>query len=813
MDDIVKDFLIESNENLDRLDQELVQLESEPQSRPLLDAIFRTIHTIKGSCGFLGFIHLEKVTHAGESLLSKLREGELCPNAEITSALLAMVDAVRTMLGEIQTTESDGENDYPELQARLKALRASETPPKPVLSQPSSAPPPMAAVGIPARESPAETASAQNSSAGQDPPAKAAPGAESPAAAPPPRSRPAPGMIGALLVDRGSITPQDLAVALQQQEGGDPRRLGEILVGLGFCAQEDVNAVQQILETRAHRSGVETVRVGVDLLDTLMNLVGELVLARNQLLQLSSSLQDVALQAVSQRMNLIVTGVQEQIMKTRLQPIGIIWNKFPRTVRDLALSCGKEVELGMQGEDTELDRTIIEAIKDPLTHLVRNAIDHGIEMPEARRQACKETAGKVTLRAFHEGGRVNIEILDDGAGLNAERLIRKAIEKGFVTEQQAKGMSELDAFNLILLPGFSTAEKVTNVSGRGVGMDVVKTNVEKIGGTISIHSTPGKGTSVRVSIPLTLAIVPALIVRCRNERFAIPQVSVLELVGLDGGSCPAIELVYGTSVYRLRGKLLPLLYLDRELQIATPSTGSATMGSIVVLQANGRQFGLVVDDILDTEEIVVKPLAEQFKSIAAYSGATIMGDGRIALILDVLGLAERARVISEAKAPVRESSPLATSQTPETRQELLLARNCSGQVAIPLSGVARLERFPADRVKRLGDREAMEYRGQVIPVIRLSHVVPPDVPVVDHLPSGSMEVIVHSENGEIVALVVDCILEIVERRRPVDSLSSRPGVLGSFINDHNITELLDIPSIIRAAIPHFPDCSERFSHR
>ncbi|HYM76875.1 MAG TPA: chemotaxis protein CheW [Candidatus Dormibacteraeota bacterium] len=813
MDEIVKDFLIESNENLDRLDQELVELESDPTSKPLLDGIFRTIHTIKGSCGFLGFGHLEKVAHVGESLLSKLRDAKLTLNAEITSGLLAMVDAVRRMLTEIQVTEQDGDNDYPELQARLKSLQGEEkaaAPSVPAPSIPKPDPPPAVnAVRIPGAQVPAAPVSSPPS------PQSVEITQPSPAAAGPqdvPQFRPSASKIGGLLVDRGALEPRDLALALQEQERGDRRRLGEILVGLGFCRQEDVNAAQHALETRS-QAGVETVRVGVDLLDTLMNLVGELVLARNQLLQASNTVENLPLQSVAQRINLIVTEVQEQVMKTRMQPIGNVWNKFPRTVRDLALSCGKEAHLEMEGADTELDRTIIEAIKDPLTHLVRNAIDHGIETPEVRRQSGKDAAGRLILRAFHEGGRVNIEIRDDGAGLNVDRLIQKAIERGLITTQQAQQMNERDVFNLIFLPGFSTAEAVTNVSGRGVGMDVVKTNVERISGTIDVQSAAGKGTTVRVSIPLTLAIIPALIVSCRDERFAIPQVSVLELVGLDSESGHTIELVHGVPVYRLRGSLLPLVYLDRELQLRPLDAAGAPAegGSIIVLQAVGHQFGLVVDDVLDTEEIVVKPLSEQFKGITAYSGATIMGDGRVALILDVLGLAERSKVIAEARSSAHESrqQEVHTAKS-DDRQTLLLARNgLDGQVAIPLSNVARLECFPAHLVKRVGDREVMEYRGQVIPVVRLSQLVPTEGSAEDQVASGAtIEIVVHSEHGHTVAVIVDCIVDIVEEHATIDSLASRPGVMGSFVTGGNITELLDLPSIVRAAVPSLAEFAD-----
>lgn len=564
---------------------------------------------------------------------------------------------------------------------------------------------------------------------------------------------------------------------------------------------------------------METIRVGVTLLDRLMNLVGELVLARNQLLQFSNCTQEAGLQAVSQRMNLIATELQEEVMKTRMQPIGNVWNKLPRTVRDLALSCGKEVRLVMEGQDTELDRTIIEAIKDPLTHLVRNSLDHGIEAPGARESAGKDRAGTLTLRAFHEGGQVNLEISDDGAGLNGDRIRQKALQRGLISAQQATSMPDRDTFNLIFLPGFSTAEKVTKVSGRGVGMDVVKTNVEKIGGSVDVQSMPGRGTTVRVKIPLTLAIIPALIATCRGERFAIPQVSLSELVRLDAdGEDKGIELVHGAPVYRLRGRLLPLVYLDRELGI-TPEPGEAATRSgainIVVLQAEDRQFGLIVDEITDTEEIVVKPLGKQLKGISAFSGATIMGDGRVALILDVPGLAQRARVIAEAHEAAREEkpSPEAPQGTLDERSLLLAENGVEGRVAIPVAMVSRLEEFPRTVVERAGAQEVMQYRGQIIPLVRLSEIIPATTDAELLADAGSIQVVVYSEGKRTVGLIVDRIVDIVEERTSLDSLAARTGVLGSFVTQHRVTDLLDLPAIMRTAVPGLLDASESESGR
>jgi two-component system chemotaxis sensor kinase CheA len=785
MDEIVKDFLIESNENLDRLDQELVKLESEPTSKELLGSVFRTIHTIKGSCGFLGFARLEKLAHAGESLLSRLRDGKLNLNAEITSGLLAMVDAVRRMLAAIQASGQDGEEDYASLIEQLASLQGDQAAAAQVVksAMPSGAlpsPEPLPEVGAPAKT---EIVSSV------------------------PQTRP-------FEIDLKSepMPPAPPNIADETPERSLPTR-NEVVHTEGVARIEDLAAPEQAVESHSPQATMETIRVGVTLLDRLMNLVGELVLARNQLLQFSNSTQDAGFQAVSQRMNLIATELQEEVMKTRMQPIGNIWNKFPRTVRDLARSCGKEVRLVMEGQDTELDRTIIEAIKDPLTHLVRNSMDHGIEDPETRKRGGKDPTGILTLRAFHEGGQVNIEISDDGAGLNGDRIRLKAIERGLIPAQQAARMPDRDVFNLIFLPGFSTAEKITNVSGRGVGMDVVKTNVEKIGGTVDVQSTPGRGTTVRVKIPLTLAIIPALIATCGGERFAIPQVSLSELVRLDAEeNGKGIELVHGAPVYRLRGRLLPLVYLQRELGLKTAAGNDpAREGviNIVVLQADEQQFGLIVDEITDTEEIVVKPLGKQLKGISAYSGATIMGDGRVALILDVSGLAQRARVIAEAHESAHEEARgQAGAEQVRDEHALLLAENgLEGRVAIPLSMVARLEEFPRTVVEHAGTQEVMQYRGQIIPLVRLSQIVPATSDAEMLANAGSIQVVVYSEGKRTVGLIVDRIVDIVEERVAAEPLAPRMGIVGSFVTQRHVTDLLDVPALVRAAVPGLLDAA------
>jgi two-component system chemotaxis sensor kinase CheA len=724
--EILREFLVESYENLDQLDRDLVVLEEDPSNREGLASVFRTIHTIKGTCGFLGLGKLESVAHVGESLLSRLRDGKMQLTTESTSALLAMVDAIRKMLASIETTASDGDDDYAELVDILTRLQDAEPP----ASAATPAAPPM----------PTTTATT-----------------DTPAAL---------------------STPTDTTPAAPA-ETADPRTLA-------------------VSETN--------IRVDVALLDKLMNLAGELVLARNQILQFAVTQSDTAFIATSQRLNLITTELQEGVMKTRMQPIGNVWSKFPRVVRDLAVTCGKQVRIEMEGEGTELDKTIIEAIKDPLTHVVRNSVDHGIETPEIRIAAGKSSEGRLFLRAYHEGGQVNIEISDDGNGIDPERLKEKALQRGLITPEQAGRMGEREVLNLIFLPGFSTAEKVTNVSGRGVGMDVVKTNIERIGGTVDIQSRPGHGTTLRVKIPLTLAIIPALIVTSGGGRYSIPQVSLLELVRLEGEEArKGVEMIHGAPVYRLRGELLPLVYLDHELNgddSANPEDHDGAV-NIVVLQAEDRHFGLVVHGINDTEEIVVKPLSKQLKGITSFAGATIMGDGKVALILDVLGLAQRSNVVSAVREHKLSDQGSRTMEQSDSRQTLLLFRiGADGRMAIPLSMVARLEEFPCIEIERAANQEVVQYRGQIMPLVRLASILKQSAAAPSAAPEV-IQVVVYSEGGRSIGLVVDCILDIVQETLTINREVGRDGVLGSAVVQQRVTDLLDVQGVVRTVDPSF----------
>ncbi len=594
-DEAMREFLVECFDNLEQVERDLLTLEREPNSEAVLNSVFRNMHTIKGSAGFLAFSTLERVAHATENVLGSVRSGHIAMDTDVSESMFRSIDAIRKILKTIETSGNDGNEPFTSLILEFEALHASK------LAKAKTG-------------NLAENREKINLMPAADT-AKGLGNLESAKVIPNPVL---------------NATPIPTPIATTQNKPNNPTSSPVAASGNSDCSAAD-----------------STIRVDVALLDKLMTRVGELVLARNQILQFNATINDNALYGATQRLNLITTELQEGVMKTRMQPIGTVWSKFPRLVRDLAAICEKEVRIEMEGKETELDKTIIEAIKDPLTHLVRNTVDHGIERPEVRKEKGKPSEGCLTLRAYHEGGQVNIEICDDGAGLNLERIKAKAVERGLMSQESASKMADRDVGNLIFLPGFSTAEKVSNVSGRGVGMDVVKTNIEKIGGTVDLQSKAGHGTTIKIKIPLTLAIIPALIVTSDSDRYAIPQVNLLELVRLEGEQTrKGIEWIQGAPVYRLRGRLLPLVNLRHELGLnETPSVGDDVV-NIVVLRADDRQFGLIVDRINDSEEIVVKPLSKQLKNVSVYSGTTIMGDGRVALILDVMGLAHSAHVIS-----------------------------------------------------------------------------------------------------------------------------------------------------------------------
>jgi two-component system chemotaxis sensor kinase CheA len=754
MDEMVAEFLLESHEGLDRMDQDLLELERDPDSPDVIARIFRVMHTIKGTVGFLGFTTTEAVAHSAESLLGGLRDQEFGVTPEIVTALLSAGDAIRRILGEIQSTGSEGAADHRAVIETLARLGGRARP------------------------------------------------AVRPRAAPP---RPP---------SRGTATATK-RVGRTRAAGAGRGRTTAAVSGTAPAAPPaaDAPAFDDDAESHADAPSLaeSAVRVDVGLLDELMTLVGELVLARNQIMQRTTIQQDPILFSTAQRLDAITTELQEGVMKTRMQAIGTLWVKYPRLVRDLAIECDKQVRMRTEGKDTELDRSLLEAIRDPLTHLVRNAVDHGIERAPVRAKAGKPEQGILAIRAYHEGGQVVVEVSDDGAGIEPADVRARAVETGLISAEAVSEMGDREALSLIFLPGLSTARQVTRLSGRGVGMDVVKTNVERVGGAIDVLSRPGEGTTFKLKIPLTLAIIPALLVRAGGERYAIPQVSLLELVRIAPEDVEqAIEKVHDAPVYRLRGRLLPLVSLATVLgeDAAAPERASDGAVNLVVLQADDRRFGLMVDGIGDSVEIVVKPLGPDLKSIGLFAGATIMGDGRVGLILDVMGLAQRAHVIDQ----IRERTPIDRDDAGEAVDDgaaplLLFSDATGGRMAFALDLVDRLEEFPRNAIERSGPAMVIQYGDEILPLVNVTELLPeyrrnPRKKRDDGRPipgdadeRETIQVVVHEGEGRRIGVVVERIIDIVRSSMELQP-ASRPGVTGTLVIHDRVTEILDLPELL-----------------
>ncbi len=675
MDDLIREFLIESQEGLDRMERCLTELEERPKDKELLAEIFRSVHTIKGTTGFLGYKRLEKLAHAGENLLGLLRDGKMTASAPVITALLKLLDGLREILRAIEAEGNEGSGDDSALIARIEELQA----PAQAAKAKSAAAPAKAREAVVAKAGAAAVKS-------QDPTAMPEPDAAEEAREP-----------------AGQIAAQAVALAAQAAEVEEP--------------VADTPALTPAEATRVRAQGAtaeSTLRVDVTLLNRMMNLMGELVLTRNQVLQATAS--DPNMTVLSRRLDMVTADLRESVMKARMQPVSNVFSKMPRLVRDLSHTLGRRVNLQMEGQETELDKSLLEAIKDPLTHAVRNALDHGIEPPEAREAAGKNPEGVLLLRAAQEGSHVIIEVSDDGAGIAPEKIRNKAIERGLLTPERAAQLGERDLLQLIFLPGFSTAAQVTNVSGRGVGMDVVRTNVEKIGGKVEIDSRAGKGTTLRMRIPLTLAIIPALIVRSIGQSFAVPQGALSELVHIPPErAATAVEWMEGAPLYRLRGHLLPLVFLDRLLMTDRECKLSSERDNfIAVLDADGRRFGLVVDSLADPEEIVVKPLSAVLKDIGIFSGATVLGNGDLALILDPGSIAVKSGVTLSSEE--EESAEAQEDETEAAGKRYLLLETDGRQAAVPLADVLRIEQVPFSRIEYVGCRPVLNFEGQLLPV-------------------------------------------------------------------------------------------------
>jgi two-component system chemotaxis sensor kinase CheA len=800
--DILREFVLETHENLALLDTDLLKLEKNPTEKNTLAQVFRTLHSVKGTAGFMGLVKLQAVSHASESLLSRLRAGEMRFSPTIATALLRVVDAIREMLAQIEATGGEGDGNYASLiaevdrlreagdQAAVSPLPAASTSPLPLpstlLTPTGALPSPLMPVPgnvvdpVVPTKLPLETTALLPPDTTLDLGISLPPPVAMPDVPPPPQeTHPKPKIVPAPTLEPPSAEP---AVASSVAE-----------------------ASSEPLEPRPPSTADTSIRVDVHLLDKLMTLMGELVLARNQILQYSTLHEDSDFLGAVQRLNLLTSELQASVMKTRMQSIGNVLSKFPRIVRDLALACGKQVRFEMEGQDTELDKTLLEAIRDPLTHIVRNAVDHGIETPDVRKSRGKPEEGRLRMVAYHEGGKVIVEITDDGGGIDVARVREKALQAKLVTPDAASRLSKQELLQLIFLPGFSTAERVTQFSGRGVGMDVVRTNIERIGGSVDLDSSPELGTTIRTKIPLTLAIIPALIVVSGGERYAIPQVSLVELVWLDGDQAKTgVQWLHGVPVYRLRGTLLPLVFLNEQFRL--PARTNSEEINIVVLQADECQFGVVVDAIRDTEEIVVKPLQKQLKGVPVFAGAAIMGDGRVALVLDILALAQQANVVSGAKSRVTsEHQPQAAVQ--EAEPLLLFASRGGGQMAVPLSQVARLEEFPRNRLERFGSQHVVQYRGEILSLVDVAQSIDRLQPRQTQsqslvTPTAEMiQVVVYTQDNRQVGLLVDTILDIVPTPAASRSSDCRPGVLFTAVVQDKVTEVVDVLALLGSSKP------------
>ena len=705
MDDLVREFIDETMESLGELDMDLVKLEQNPDNEELLGKVFRLMHTIKGTCGFIGLSRLERTAHAGENLLDHFRTTSEEVNETSFTLLFMCIDRVRYLASEVHKTGKEPAGDDNDIIDAIKADLAAT------------------GQGGPAHVSPAASDVTEKKMAEEGP------------------------------VETAEVKTEPAAT---------PEKTPEYL------------------------------RVQMSVLEELINMVSELVLTRNQLLQQVRAEENSALKPPLQRLNRIVSDLQDSVMKTRMQPIGNAWSKLPRIVRDLSTEMKKKITLDMEGEETELDRQVLEMIRDPLTHMVRNSCDHGIETPAERTAAGKPEEGRINLRAYHEGGFIIIRIQDDGKGLNAERIAQKALEKDLVDAEKLEKMTDKQILSFIMRPGFSTAESITNVSGRGVGMDVVRANIEQIGGAIDMDSTPGKGTVFTVRIPLTLAIISALIVEIDNFRYAIPQINIQELVSLTDDGKELIEYINDKPVLRLRDRIIPLLnstvLFDREKN-SDEIINHEGEKQIAVMSRGSSHYGIVVDRIFDTEEVVIKSVSSVLKAADIFAGNTILGDGRVIMILDPAAIARRFNIEKDvAEAEVKDLNRNPAKILDQEKAAMLIFSAGSGvRKAIPLAMVSRLQVFPAEAITSSADRMVVQYNNRLM---QLAYVAPDE----QSLGSGNVTTLVLSDDRSesSMALVIESVEDIVEGTLDLNLSTSRPGILGSMIVDNRTVDVIEI---------------------
>ncbi|MGP0058270.1 MAG: chemotaxis protein CheW [Beijerinckiaceae bacterium] len=704
MDELLNDFLIETAESIEAAGQQLVLFESDPGNKAIVAQIFRLIHTIKGTCGFLGLPRLEQLTHATEAMIGRLRDGAAA-TPEMVSLILASVDRVKFILAWLESDAKEPAGDDDDL---ITAMRIE-----------------VAATDV------------------SPPTAKG---------------------------------PTELVAEVQSPV-------------------VDVKASPQPPLAHANEaSRSETIRVAVGALELIMALVSELVLTRNQLLEITRHQEDTVIKAPLQRLSALTTDLQDAVMRARMQPVGRLFSSLPRLVRELSIETKKKLRLVVKGADTELDRQLIDLIRDPLTHLLRNCADHGIEPANVRLAADKPEAGTISVRAAHEAGYITIEVSDDGRGLAVEAIRARALARGLTTPAEIERLAPEEIHRFIFAPAFSTAASVTSISGRGVGLDVVRSNIEAIGGSVSVSTTAGKGTKFTLRIPLTLAIAPALIVESGGHRFALPQHSVTEAVGIDEESPHSIEKVQGSLLLRLRDEVVPVTNLAAILGLEREGASSDAGGLVVVMQAGTCAFGVIVDAVSDVQEIVVKPLGASLAHIEAFSGHTILGDGSVVLILDPIGIAAHLGLVrSTDYGPGRTVEAFVPT---EEKMRFVLFRAGPGALkAIPLSLISRIESIAASAIQHSDGVYVTCHQGQLMPLVHVFALQ--NQPI-----AAANPILVLGVGGENMGLIVDEIIDVVEARLSIEIAGASVGIIGTAQIDDEIVEVVDATHFMQMGRPN-----------
>jgi two-component system chemotaxis sensor kinase CheA len=737
MDELLRDFIIETNQHLEEAATQLVLFERDPTDASLIAKIFRLVHTIKGTCSFLGLTRLQHIAHAGETMIGELRNGA-APTQSSVTVVLAAIDRIKQIVEEVERSGVEPEGDDADMIKELDAQAA-------ILAESlAAAAAPAAAVAAAPAEAPvAAPAEAAAVAAAPEAPAPAPVVAKTPAKAPAPAPKAPPA---------------------------------------------------------ANARSSETIRVAVDAIERMMQLVSELVLTRNQLLELTRHRQDDTVKSPLQRLSSLTTDLQDAVMRARMQPVERLYANLPRLIRELATECGKKIDLVTEGADTELDRQLIEILRDPLTHMIRNSADHGLETPAERAASGKPETGEIRVAASHEAGQITITISDDGRGLDIEKIKKKLITNGTVTEAEVAKLSEDEIFKFIFAPGFSTAKTVTNVSGRGVGMDVVRSNIESIGGSISLQSKLGKGTKFSMRIPLTLAIAPALIVEAAGQRFALPQHAVVEAVGVGQNSGHVIDKVQNALVLRLREEVVPVIDMSQVLGLAQGNRENEQL--VVIMRVGGESFGVIVDKVADVQEVVVKPLSASLAHLKVFTGHTILGDGSVVLILDPGGLAMSIGIEKSGDKKRDAKKDVAGAD----KMRLVLFRAGAGVVKVlPVSLIARIEMVDPGRIEHADGRLTMIHQDRLMPLVPVGST--------NFETSRSYPVLVITDGDLTVGLLVDEIVDIIEETLDVQLSSGGYDTIGAAVIRGHAVEFIDVTSYLQGVASSMTRQSKKQSSR